>query len=181
MSHGFWRIKIHVLLNHSSYLRRRGWESMMSFYSVRFVALEVCGLGLGIIFRSMCKCSSKIKKNKNLFSWLIRLYGIQDCSISCSREQASFISDIPWLPPQENISHLSVSSLWVCAWSWSTGMEAPSMGHRLLHIPFFHQQIHRVSLFLIDFSPPSPPFLSLSLSLHMSCSFSLFLLFPSTE
>lgn len=33
-------------------------------------------------------------------------------------------------------------------------MEAPSADRRLLRIPFFHQQIRRVSLFLIDFSSP---------------------------
>lgn len=86
----FLRIKIHVLLNRSSYLCRRERGSVMSFYSVRFVGLGVCGLGFGINTRSICKRSSK----KSPSSWLSRLKGIQDCSISQSREQASFISDI---------------------------------------------------------------------------------------
>lgn len=62
----FLRIKIHVLLNHSSYLRRGERESMMSFYTVRFVGLEVCGLRFGFITRSICKCFSQKKKKKAL-------------------------------------------------------------------------------------------------------------------
>ena len=81
------RIKIHVLLNCWRY-REKGEHDVF----IRCPICEVCGLGFGIISRSTCKCSSKKKKKASF--WLIRLKGIQDCSISQSREQTSFISDI---------------------------------------------------------------------------------------
>lgn len=103
--------------------------------------------------------------------WLIRLKGIQDCSIRQSREQASFISDIFLGLHLWRISLIYLlASLWVRAWSWSPGMEAPSVGRRLLHIPIFHQRIRRVSLFLIDFS--SPHLSSLSFPPYVFPSFS---------
>lgn len=52
-------IKVHVLLNHSSYLHKRGkkkGESLMSLDIVGFMGLEVCALRFRIITRSICKC-----------------------------------------------------------------------------------------------------------------------------
>lgn len=137
-------------------------------------------LVFGIISRSMCKCSSK----KVFLFGLFDSKGSETAQLARAGNRPLLFLTFLGPPPLENISHLSVSSLWVCAWSWSPGMEAPSVGYRLLHIPFFHQQIRRVSLFLIDFSspPPHPPFsLSFPLSLHNSCSFCLSPLLPSTD
>lgn len=156
------RIKIHVLLNLPGYLCGRDGERMMCFHSVRFVGLEVCGLGFWMISRSTCECS----------------WGLLDSTASKTAQLARaglfYFWHIPWPPPLENISHLSLCSLWVCAWSWSPGMEAPSMGRRLLLIPFFHQQIRRVSLFLIDFTPLLSPSLSFALPLSPCLSVCLF-------
>jgi len=144
----------------------------MLLNSVRFVSLEVSVLDFGIISRSICKCFSKKALPLGL------LDSKESKTAQLTRAGLFYFWHIPRSPPLENISHLSVSSLWVCAWSWSPGMEAPYVGRRLLHIPFFHQQIHRVSLFLIDFRPLF--FLSLIPSPSI-CLFCLPLLFPSTD
>lgn len=57
----FLRIKIHVLLNRASYLCGREMESMMLFYSGRFMGLEVCGLGFWNYFQVNVWCG--VKKN----------------------------------------------------------------------------------------------------------------------
>ena len=144
MSHGFLRIKIHVLLNRLCYLGRRGRGGEST--SVRFAGLEVffffSGLSIGIITGSISKCSSGVKKEKKSTpsSQLIGLKGIRDCSIRWSRERASFSSDTSHGLHLWRISLIYLlASLWVCAWSWSPGMEAPSVGRRFLRIPSFHQ------------------------------------------